>query len=445
MRDINIAIIEELKNFVAFVRSDRQLLSKFTTTKSAFSRDRKLPFQKLVVLIASLCKKTLSFELEQFFSQITDASLCCSVSAFCQQRAKLDPYFFYCWNLVLWHSFYEHGKDQVKRWNGFRLIAADGSTVTLTNNHALREHFGGQSNQKGFYVGARTFYLYDLLNGLILHARLAPYRASELMIAYDQVQGLGSSASDMLLIYDRNFCSFKMAALHLWAEREIKFVIRVKDYRFMKEFVSTGEKSAVITMIPTPEAIEGLKQSGYIITSKTTIEVRVVRVDLADGRVEVLMTNLWEGEGYSSQMIAALYSMRWGIETNIGFQKNIGQLESFSGLTVRAVEQDFFATILIANLYHLLLGAVRPQAEAKSRPGQIYPHKINNNKAFGYLKPRIADLFINSEPEQILYYLYGCFLRHTLPVRKERHFERKRKNIHGKSKFKTFPNFKPAF
>ena len=43
--------------------------------------------------------------------------------------------------------------------------------------------------------------------------------------------------------------------------------------------------------------------------------------------------------------------MRWGIETNISPQKNIMQLESFSGLTVKAVEQDFYATVFTANLH----------------------------------------------------------------------------------------------
>lgn len=47
--------------------------------------------------------------------------------------------------------------------------------------------------------------------------------------------------------------------------------------------------------------------------------------------------------------------MRWGIETNIPLQKNIIQLESFSGLSVAAVEQDFYATVFMANLLSILI------------------------------------------------------------------------------------------
>ena len=66
---------------------------------------------------------------------------------------------------------------------------------------------------------------------------------------------------------------------------------------------------------------------------------------------EVLITNLWEEEGYDASRFKELYFMRWGIETNISPQKNIMQLESFSGLTVKAVEQDFYATVFTANLH----------------------------------------------------------------------------------------------
>ena len=44
-----------------------------------------------------------------------------------------------------------------------------------------------------------------------------------------------------------------------------------------------------------------------------------------------------------------------GVETNISIQKNIMQIESFSGLTVNAVLQDFYATVMIANLHAVLI------------------------------------------------------------------------------------------
>jgi hypothetical protein len=93
MLSVNVKIIEELKNFLLMVSGDQKLLSVFRSSPKDFTRTRKLPFDKLVLFIARLCKKTLSFELEEFFEQI-NISIPCSVRAFSQQRMKLDGRFF---------------------------------------------------------------------------------------------------------------------------------------------------------------------------------------------------------------------------------------------------------------------------------------------------------------------------------------------------------------
>ena len=99
MFDVNVKIITELKNFITIVAANRDVLSKFCVSDRDFIRTRKLPFARLVLLITKLCKKTLSIELEKFFEEM-GGSMNCSVSAFTQQRLKLEPVFFYFWNVV---------------------------------------------------------------------------------------------------------------------------------------------------------------------------------------------------------------------------------------------------------------------------------------------------------------------------------------------------------
>jgi len=94
MFDVNVKILSELKNFIAIISSNRELLSKFCSSDKDFSRSGKLPFDKLVFFIIKLCKKTLSVELERYFEELNN-SLPCSVSAFKQQRCKLHFSFFY--------------------------------------------------------------------------------------------------------------------------------------------------------------------------------------------------------------------------------------------------------------------------------------------------------------------------------------------------------------
>jgi hypothetical protein len=415
-------------------------MEQFCVSGNDFIRNRKLPFARLVLLITKLCKKTLSIEIEQFFAE-SGGLLNCSVSAFTQQRAKLVPSFFYFWNLVLQGSYYRYYAHAVKRWKIHRIIAADGSTISLVNTPSLAGYFGGQSNQNSSFVLAKTFYHYDVLNELVLLPQISPYRYGELNMAYDSI---GAIEEDMLMLYDRNFSNYKMVALHQWQEKERKFVIRARETQsLIKAFIRSGQISSIVYMQPTPEAIAGLKKSGFMVAKNTLLKVRLVRVEL-EHSTEVLITNLWEEEGYSAGEFKDLYFMRWGIETNLSVQKNICQLESFSGLTVHAVLQDFYATVVMTNLHSILIKEAQEVVE-NTLKHRKYPVKINKNKSFGKLKTNLVSLFLNNDPVAILKKLYAHFITDVIPIRKGRSFKRIKVNIQAKSKYKTFTNFKPSY
>ncbi|BAU53804.1 hypothetical protein MgSA37_01975 [Mucilaginibacter gotjawali] len=153
---IGIKIISELKSFVSLIVHNEALLNNFRRSPEDFTRNRKLPFERLVLLIVKLCKKTLSIELEKFFEEL-GAPNTCSVSAFTQQRIKLKPSFFCLWNRVLCSSFYCYAGSDIRQWKALRVIAADGSNVSLINTPVLNGHFGGASNQNCNFVQAKHF------------------------------------------------------------------------------------------------------------------------------------------------------------------------------------------------------------------------------------------------------------------------------------------------
>jgi hypothetical protein len=440
MVEANVKILQTLKGFIAYVTACRERLEQFCVSERDFLRQRKLPFRQLVLLLVKLCKKTLSVELEQFFFEV-NGSLPCSVSAFTQQRLKLQPGFLFCWNVVLQKSYLQHYGAAVKRWKGYRLLACDGSTVALVNTPALKAYFGAQANQITDYVTARTFYHYDVLNEIIVLPQIAPYHYGELNLAYAAVEHL---PADTVSLYDRNFSYYKMVALHLWQEQERKFVIRAREkHKWIAHFIRSGAPSQVVEMKPTQSARSGLRKSGYLITPNTTLAVRLVRVEIKN-TVEVLITNLWEEEGHPAGEFKDLYALRWGVETNISVQKNILQLESFSGLSVCAVLQDFFATVFTANLHALLVKDAQQTIDTTTQHRK-HPLKVNKNKSFGKLKTCLVALFIREDLATVLQNLHDCFVRDPVPVRSGRTFKRWRKNTRSASKYKTFTNFKPAY
>lgn len=441
MQETNLRIISRLKTFLTDA-AKQENIKYFRLGQKSFTRERKLTFDKTVLLIANLCKKTLSIEIENFFEKIEKNP--CTTAAFCQQRLKLDPVFFYSWNKVLCQNFYEEYKNFIKKWKGYRLIGCDGSNISLVNKPELQEIFGGQSNQSCSFVQAKTIYGFDVLNNIILFPMIAPYRYGELRMTYDMIEK-GDIQKDMLLIFDRNFSNYKMVALLEFKETSIKYLIRVKESLiFARAFIASNKKSQVIEIFPSPASVNGLKECGYIVNSQTPLKVRLVRVELPDSKIEVLMTNLWEEEGHPAEEFKGLYAMRWGVETNIGFQKNIMQLETMSGLTAISVIQDFFATVFIANLHSLLINDAQEKLDESGKENK-YPLKVNNNKSFGKLKGEIVNIFFKNNPQEILTKLTRDFMRYPLPVRKNRSFERIRKNPMTKSKYRTFTNFKPAY
>ncbi|QNK64441.1 hypothetical protein H7F33_08175 [Pedobacter sp. PAMC26386] len=140
----NLEIISDLKNFITLSATQPDLKELFTVSKSNFSRNRKLGFERLVLMLINFFRKSYSIEIADFYRLINGEETTVTKSAFCQQRMKIKDLFFTCLNEILVESFYKHYTEQVKCWNGFRLIAIDSSIACLVNTKDVTSHFGTQ-------------------------------------------------------------------------------------------------------------------------------------------------------------------------------------------------------------------------------------------------------------------------------------------------------------
>jgi hypothetical protein len=68
---------------------------------------------------------------------------------------------------------------------------------------------------------------------------------------------------------------------------------------------------------------------------------RLVRVELQDGEVEVLITNLMDGQAFPASEFEELYHLRWGAQENYKRLKQWVEIENFSGKGILSVKQDF--------------------------------------------------------------------------------------------------------
>ena len=95
------------------------------------------------------------------------------------------------------------------------------------------------------------------------------------------------------------------------------------------------------------------------------------KVDLPKGEVEYLITSLLDIEKYPFEDFSALYFKRWGSETNFDIWKNKTQIENFSGHSVEAIYQDFYATVFTANIHSLFVQDCEEELEQINQVARI--------------------------------------------------------------------------
>ena len=124
------------------------------------------------------------------------------------------------------------------------------------------------------------------------------------------------------------------------------------------------------------------------------LPVRSVRILLSSGEYEYLLTNTT----FDKKELSVLYFKRWGIETFYDFIKGNLQLENFSAKTKEGVLQDFFASMLTANLASVLIADAQEELdEEQAKKSNKYSYKINKNVAVGILRNNIIALLLNPQ------------------------------------------------
>ena len=150
------------------------LVLGFKVSKNDFTRKRKQTFPGTILFMMNFLTKSLSIEIDNFISFLKHRIGFSDVesftkSAFVQSRKKIKPEVFKYLSDNLVKEFYTDNDSSIKLWNGFRLLAVDGSRMTLPDTKELEQIYGRTKNQnKTGVVQARISVLYDVLNLLCI-------------------------------------------------------------------------------------------------------------------------------------------------------------------------------------------------------------------------------------------------------------------------------------
>lgn len=418
-----------LSLFSSSVDSVVSSISNFSVNPERdFSRNRKLPPDKLIQFLVAEGSSSTKNELIDFFglSDIAPTS-----SAFIQQRQKLLPEALHQVLLDFNNSVHSSFNDKP-----YRFIAADGSTATFFSKAKFSsdEYFVGSGHSaKGFYsIHINAFY--DLETHMYTDALFQPLHNKDEFKAFCAIVDRHpvSSACKNVYIGDRGYCSYNNMAHVINADQF--FLFRTKDIhqkglvgKFLFPGNDTFDVTVDVTLVRSNSSkivctttykrfVDAATSFDFIeYGSKNTYQLtfRVIRFKLSDGKYECLVTNLPSDE-FDSERLKELYNSRWGIESSFRKLKYTIGLSNFHSYKPELIQQEIWGRLLLYNITEALINAT-----ILTNKKRKHSYKVNFTVA-----AHICRLFLRLHAEESLIYAIDALKRELIPIRDGRKYNR---------------------
>lgn len=340
-----------------------------------FTRERKMSFSSLVYYILQPGKESTQLGLNRFFRML-GVKTQMTQQAFSKARSHFSHLPFETMVRVTTQAQYSE-ECELKKWHGKNLFAIDGTTLALPDKANLRETFGG-SGRKRDSATANVSILYDMENDWIADAEISPYPTSEKKNAENHINRLAELGigNESVVIFDRGYPSAKL--IEQLQAHGIGFLMRCR------------RKFNVV--------IDETHSNDFTLHFRGTIPLRVVRVMLPSGEIEVLASNLFD---VPYEDFLTLYFRRWPIETKYDILKNKLELGNFSGYAPNAILQDFWACIHLANIVATAKAEADELVQARQGSAQnTYRYAPNTAQLVGSLKDHFIDVCLLPRKKQ---------------------------------------------
>jgi hypothetical protein len=348
-------------------------ISEFRSSSKDFTRDRTLNFSFVVFSILNLFKDSVETTLPSLLSYFNKKPI--TAAAFSIARYKVKFEIFKKINSLIIENSQNLSK---KTWKGYNLIAGDGTTVNLPPSKKNKEHFGIHSTNSGngCKVLARAFFLYNIKSQLIIGSTIDLFSKSEHALFYDIFPEIHKNDKN-LIVLDRHFSS--LAMIKFLKNKNVKFCIRLTNSSlFAKNALKNIEDDFITEWIPSRSEKKTCLKKGFDIEP---VKVRVTKIELKSGIIELLVTEFFDMDKISKEDIGKLYNSRWDIEEAIKKIKSKMKLEEFSCKIPKGIFQEFYAHIAMYNLT-ILVGNQANMVIRKKTKKRKRKYKYNFQTAY---------------------------------------------------------------
>ncbi len=404
--------VEKFCRKVYDMLNKKEFIEASKMRKQDFSRNRKMGFAEIAMMILNKTGKNLRSGIRAFMNSYQKETESYSNQAFSKGRQHIN---YEAFKKLLQMSVEEfYGEISAKTFNNYRVLTVDGTKLNLPYNEESITEFGIPKNTNN-HIQALASCLYDVLNEMIIDASIAPFDSFEGDLAKQHLEYLSTISNDKeLIMFDRGYPSKDL--LKFIEDKGFKFLMRCSTsfIKGMQKYINSDDCT--------------INYKFY--RDETEYKIRIVTIKLSNGQNEYLITNIFND--FTKEDFAELYHMRWEIETNYDDIKNKLEIENFSGNTPLAIKQDFFATMFLRNLASMMIWENAEEInKLHNSKGNKYKYKANTNAVISVLKEDLIKMLVtNSKRKRKVLWekIYNELSMAVIPIRPNRHFARKMKH-----------------
>jgi len=345
-----------------------------------------------------------------------------SEEAFVQARKRM-PTIFWEALFVLLHERFETEHGNLLSWQGFRLLALDGTEINLPNRRRLRDYFGTAANGKGARtVQARMVMLQFPQVRLPWQYTLAPRSHGERTLAAELLTGL--RANDLVLM-DRGFWSYGLFCQI--QQQQAFFALRLVKGVHFKTLCRYGPGDRLGRWTPTDRRwrAAGLPAS---------ITLRVMKYQMPGFRPSAVVTSLldrsirkekWVGLAVHSEagrtLEPGLYHRRWEIETTfMELKVRQGMEGHLRSHTPEGIRYEVAGHVLLYFLVRWLM----VEAAGKTAQDPLRLSFLNTLRELSDMSQHLLTAPRQRVARVLLPRLLARIAEHVVPLRPGRHYPR---------------------
>lgn len=374
-----------------------------------FSRCRKLPLPRLIVILLSLVAsgrdKGVDTKLGEFFTAARRSGLWPEGqrphrSALTKARAQLPWQAFEAFlgqSVTVAYEVFPPREEYL--WHGLSVFAFDGSKYNLPATAAMRQAFDPQSGLeypgRGHYPQCLVTTAYDVFRRMPVGRTVCPLQEGD---EREQAQHLlPLLPSNSVSLFDRGFPSYRfLSFLHQHAHRYLMRCPATSTFPAVEAFARSRRAETRLWLTPSDTFKRSLPHAQR--RTLAPLRLRVIRLEEPDGTVSILLTNLLDARRLPRTAIIALYWRRWAVETHYRDEKTLQHIEQFHSQTPNGIRQELFAILIGCVIARTLTALSVPSESLETAQCIVQPQLKNALMSFA----RDAALLTPAHPEKAL-------------------------------------------